>query len=214
MGKMKLSFLDLIFGALGAVLLLFCILLSMSGAPLKEGVPANRIVVWEVTYPENIPADLTAEIFACVDSLDNLDEPKTLESVSEKAFNCVNPDEQPFKTEIGFVTVNRSEEVESNSNLKKNVITITLELTLEDEAWIDSLTLKMNSKQCESSKVSIMPSDSKNKVPQIEKKDIDKFNAENPNSSDLYFLCYAKLAESEDGGKLPEIEAYKLIKRK
>lgn len=214
MGKMKLSFLDLIFGALGAVLLLFCILLSMSGAPLKEGVPENRFIVWEVTCPENIPADLTAEIFACFDSLDDLNEPKTLDSVSEIAFNCVNPDEEPFKTEIGFVTVRRRDEVDKESNLKKNIITITLELTLNDEAWIDSLTLKMNSKQCESSKISIMPCDSNNEVPQINKTDIEIFNAENPNSNDLYFLCIAKLAESENGGLLPKIEAYKLIKRK
>lgn len=214
---MKLSFLDLVFGALGAVLLLFCILLSMSGAPLQKGTPLNRTIVWEFTYPEEIPSDLQAEILYCPVEIHDLNDEIELEPILEgKTLNCVSPDGQPIHTEIGNVTVMRRPAPDrKNPGVNNNIITVYMEVTMGDDGWtgwIDSLTLSFNSRQWKSSKVTITPS-GKESEKEFDYSDFVNEQDSNDGSNDVYILCKSKLID-EDGGLLPFIEAYQPVKRK
>lgn len=213
---MRLSFLDLVFGALGAILLLFCILLSMSGAPLRKGTPLNRTIVWEFTYPDNIPSDLQAEILYCpVDIPDSITSIALVPISEGKTLNCIAPDEKPIQTEIGNVTIERQKTPdEKKPGSYKNIITITLEVTIGDAewtGWVDSLTLKLNSRQWKSSKITILPS-GKDSEKTIENSDFGTNPDLNNGSNDVYILCKSKLIE-EDGGLAPCIEVYQPVER-
>lgn len=213
---MKLSFLDLVFGALGAILLLFCILLSMSGAPLQKGTPLNRMIVWEFTYPENIPSDLQAEILYCPVEIPDSITSIPLRPVSEEEpLNCISPDGQPIQTEVGNVTVERhTDPDEKKPGSYKNIITITLEVTIRDAEWascVGSLTMNFNSRQWKSSKITITPS-GMNSEKIIENSDFGKAPGLNNGSNDAYILCKSKLIE-EDDGLSPYIEVYQPVER-
>lgn len=200
----NLSFLDVLFGALGAVLILFIIMLSMSGAPPRLRTPINRSYKWEFTFPDDVSfskTPLIGEILICNDNLDQieLDTPLNMTPISGKGFDCSATSEKPLLIDIGLVSV---QHIIDTIN-RKNIVIVNLELTIEDESWIETLILKLNSNQWEKSKITISPGETSFSSKTIE-------NA-NPNDEESFILSKVKLVDVDEGGKMPNINEYRKV---
>ena len=136
-GSFQQSFLDLLFGALGAVVLLFILISITSGPPPRPLDPVSRHISWSIVS-EELPTTNFALYFAGRDKegtpvYSRLD----LSAVGEETFT---KEKLTRNSSLGLVT---SERMEVNG---KAVQKVTVEVP-SDDRWISNLALEVQFEQ-------------------------------------------------------------------
>ncbi len=139
----NLSFLDVLFGALGAVLILFIIMLSMSGAPPRQRSPIHRTLNWTFVLPDTNP--VSVQIFNYTDNIEangdfdkefTADDPYT---INPYLINISTSIEDPaIRGGIANLTIHREA---PNGKDETNTLDCSLELLQDDSAFSSGMCL-------------------------------------------------------------------------
>ena len=204
-GSYQQSFLDLLFGALGSVVLLFILMIIASGSSSPSLTPIPRVITWKIES-ERLPATRVA-----LYRLDNKEFPSNegallyADSPSDfKVFTGESPSE-PETTPNGVLSWKRS--YENN----KVVLEFKLEVE-EDKYWTPALALEIQFDQKPQEDITVTVEASPGQkaarekvLPVVNLDDLKKY---------LRIETVVNLedaADEEGGGKLPLIEAADFI---
>lgn len=148
-GSFQQSFLDLLFGTLGAVVLLFVLISITSGPPPRPLTPVSREISWEIVSSEELPAAdfaLYLPDYTEAGALGpRIDDPVDGEVVYTK--------EEKVERSVRNILKISSERL-TNENEEKDVIRITLEVP-SDKAWEKELILLVRFEQKLSAKPTV-----------------------------------------------------------
>ena len=149
-GSFQQSFLDLLFGTLGAVVLLFVLISITSGPPPRPLTPVSREISWEIASSEEMPA---------------ADFELRLPDYTDLSVLGPRIDDYPVDSEVVYTKEEKVERGVRNGlkisserlideDEEKDVIRITLEVP-SDKAWETDLVLLVRFEQKLTSKPTV-----------------------------------------------------------
>lgn len=197
----SLSFLDVLFGALGAVLILFIIMLSMSGAPPRIRTPMNRTLHWNFILPDENPIDIE---ISSIDDENNIDHKGSIYSADQVKSDATEIIDQRV---IGLISIKRESILDEKRN---RISSLSVVVEVEDESIMElGMCLLIELKNAKNPGSSI-PTLAKFYVSPSEEtpKTIDK-NGINGASR---FLCNFELYEV-DNGLMPRVNYFRGVNK-
>ena len=190
----QLSGLDLLFGALGATLFLYILIMSMAGVPKKKGLPVHRVYNWEFVLSDEAPIE--AELFLTEIWDKGKEQNPPVPKICLQKLMCESGSSKPVSVStLGQITTSL-EEIPGIAPKKK--LKVELILALNDNNWLNYLELDLHSVTWEKASFSIFPGS------QTE----ERVNTNRTNITRFY--CSSKLKEIGDG-YMPEILLFEVI---
>lgn len=190
----NLSFLDVLFGALGAVLILFIIMLSMSGAPPRPRSSIHRTLNWKFDLPDEKP--ISVQIFYCYGKIDDTGEiakDSKLKTCPMTELYTINTSSS-IKEQIdkGILKINR--ELRSGEDkIAKSSLNVSIVIHEDDSVWSSGLCLLVKISDEANSNSRIPESAMFTITPSMEPASL----IESPKEAN--FLCKFHLKEVNDG---------------